>query len=115
MDKLISDYEVKTTSETRAELTKILAVFRKQGKKALPVLFGSHRKPEAVLLPAKLWQKILHEVGELEFANELLQRMSNTQVIEAVTYQQFHEEMQALKNDTANSKDANGEPRKDVQ
>lgn len=93
---LISDYEVKSTSETRAELTKILAGFRLQGKNALPVLFGSHRKPEAVLVPVKLWKKIINEIDDLQLELKVSERMSNSQESEAMTYEQFAAEMQVL-------------------
>lgn len=50
---------VETTSDVRRRLTQILAEFREQGLAARPVVFGSHRKPEAVLLPAELVEDVL--------------------------------------------------------
>jgi hypothetical protein len=42
---------VQPVSEAREQISKALARFRKLGKRAEPVIFGAHRKPEAVLLP----------------------------------------------------------------
>jgi hypothetical protein len=39
-------------SEVRQRLSGILARFRREGAAAEPVAFGSHRKPEAILLEA---------------------------------------------------------------
>jgi hypothetical protein len=38
-------------SEVRERLSGILARFRRDGGGAEPVVFGSHRKPEAIILP----------------------------------------------------------------
>ena len=43
--------QVHPLSEVRQQLSGILARFRREGAAAAPVAFGSHRKPEAVLLP----------------------------------------------------------------
>jgi PHD/YefM family antitoxin component YafN of YafNO toxin-antitoxin module len=67
-----------------------------QGKKALPILFGSHRKPEAVLVPVKLWKKIINELDELQLALTVSERMSNSQEGEAMSYEQFAAEMQVI-------------------
>jgi hypothetical protein len=44
-------------SEVRQRLSGILARFRREGAAAEPVAFGSHRKPEAVLLPYEVYQR----------------------------------------------------------
>ena len=43
--------QVHPLSEVRARLSGILARFRLEGAAAEPVAFGSHRKPEAILIP----------------------------------------------------------------
>lgn len=42
---------VQPLSEVRERLSGILARFRRDGNGAEPVVFGSHRKPEAIILP----------------------------------------------------------------
>jgi len=49
--------QVHPLSEVRARLSGILARFRREGAAAEPVAFGSHRKPEAILLPYELYER----------------------------------------------------------
>lgn len=72
--------EVKTTSETRANLTQLIAEFRRQGKAAQPIMFGSHRKAEAVLMPAWMWKRMADEIDDLKQNLQVLQRMQTSQV-----------------------------------
>ena len=44
-------------SEVRQRLSGILARFRREGAAAEPVAFGSHRKPEAILLPYVVYER----------------------------------------------------------
>lgn len=44
-------------SEVRQRLSGIVARFRREGAAAEPVAFGSHRKPEAVLLPYEAYER----------------------------------------------------------
>jgi hypothetical protein len=44
-------------SEVRRRLSGILAGFRREGAAAEPVAFGSHRKPEAILLPYEVYER----------------------------------------------------------
>ena len=44
-------------AEVRAQLSGILARFRREGATAEPVAFGSHRKPEAILLPYAVYER----------------------------------------------------------
>ena len=80
------------TSETRADLTKILEGFRKNGKKSLPILFGSHGKSEAVLAPAWLWKKMIDELDDLRLAITVLERLNSPQQYERVTLEQIQDE-----------------------
>lgn len=88
---LIAHYDVATTSDTRANLTKILARFREEGKKAKPIIFGSHRKVEAVLVPAKAWQRLIDELDDLKLAVTVLQRANNTQTTGPMSIEQLQE------------------------
>ena len=103
---LIKDYIVQNTSETRADLTKILEGFRKNGKKSLPILFGSHGKSEAVLAPAWLWKKMIDELDDLRLANTVLQRLSSTQQYERVTIEQIRAETEKRLDKLQSSTDA---------
>ena len=49
--------QVHPLSEVRQRLSGILARFRREGAAAVPVAFGSHRKPEAVLLPYEVYER----------------------------------------------------------
>jgi hypothetical protein len=49
--------QVHPLSEVRARLSGILARFRREGAAAEPVAFGSHRKPEAILLPYAVYER----------------------------------------------------------
>jgi len=49
--------QVHPLSEVRQRLSGILARFRRDGAEAEPVAFGSHRKPEAVLLPYEVYER----------------------------------------------------------
>ena len=44
-------------SEVRQRLSGIVARFRREGAAAEPVAFGSHRKPEAILLPYEVYER----------------------------------------------------------
>jgi PHD/YefM family antitoxin component YafN of YafNO toxin-antitoxin module len=105
---LIPEYEVKTTSETRQDLTKILADFRVKGKKAVPIIFGSHRKPEAVLVPAGIWKKILNEIDDLQLALTVQDRLSSPQNFEEVTFEQLRSEIDAMNAADEKLNDAKG-------
>jgi PHD/YefM family antitoxin component YafN of YafNO toxin-antitoxin module len=49
--------QVHPLSEVRQRLSGILARFRREGVEAAPVAFGSHRKPEAILLPYEAYER----------------------------------------------------------
>jgi hypothetical protein len=49
--------QVQPLSEVRKRLSGILARFRREGAAAVPVAFGSHRKPEAILLPYEVYER----------------------------------------------------------
>ena len=49
--------QVHPLSEVRARLSGILARFRREGAAAEPVVFGSHRKPEAILISYEAYER----------------------------------------------------------
>jgi hypothetical protein len=49
--------QVHPLSEVRQRLPGILARFRREGAAAEPVAFGSHRRPEAILLPYEVHER----------------------------------------------------------
>jgi PHD/YefM family antitoxin component YafN of YafNO toxin-antitoxin module len=103
---LIKDYIVQNTSETRADLTKILEGFRNNGKKSLPILFGSHGKSEAVLAPAWLWKKMIDELDDLRLAITVLERLNSPQQYERVTIEQIRAETEKRLDKLQSSTDA---------
>jgi PHD/YefM family antitoxin component YafN of YafNO toxin-antitoxin module len=63
--------QVHPLSEVRQRLSGILARFRREGAAAEPVAFGSHRKPEAVLLPYEVYERyeaLAHQRARLDNA-----------------------------------------------
>src|ERR1700716_1127468 len=50
---------VRPVSEAREQLSQALARFRREGAAAEPVIFGSHRKPEAVVVPFEVYAEIV--------------------------------------------------------
>lgn len=61
----MADSEVLTVGDARAGLTGALRRFRDDPDNAAPVLLGSHRKPEAVILPYARYRRLTtqHEAG----------------------------------------------------
>jgi antitoxin StbD len=66
--------EVLPTSEARALLTSITAQFREHGAACGPVLFGSHRVPEAALVPYELVELLDPIIEDLVIAARVRQR-----------------------------------------
>ena len=54
--------------EARTEIPKALRRFRIDGALAEPVVFGSHRRPEAVMIPFELYTALLPMIEELKSA-----------------------------------------------
>lgn len=87
---------VQTTSQTRADLTKILEEFRKLGRKAKPIVFGTHRKPEAVVLPAWLWKEQLEKLEKLQDELLVLRSRNNPQEFVPMSFQQFEDQVKKI-------------------
>ncbi len=71
---------VQPLSEVRARLSGILARFRREGAAAEPVAFGSHRKPEAVLIPYETYERYEALARQRERLDEVLSAAQSVQV-----------------------------------
>ena len=67
---------VETISDTRAALTTVVARFRKEGAQAEPVVFGDHRKPEAVLLSYETYQILLDVAEDVMLTRRAQERLA---------------------------------------
>ena len=56
---ILAEDGVQATSIARAELTTRVAEYKSLGAEARPIVFGSHRKPQAVILPYDLFTELL--------------------------------------------------------
>lgn len=73
------------TSTARRELTSILGQFREQGAQARPVVFGSHRKPEGVLLSYQSFERMLGLIEDLEIVAQIGKReRGEPEVVEGI-------------------------------
>lgn len=68
--------ETLPTTEARAKLSQIAAEFERQGVSGEPVTFGSHRRPQGVIIPWALWLEILPAIEDRLDANEARQRLN---------------------------------------
>lgn len=69
-------HEVLPTTEVRAKLSQIAAEFERRGIGAEPVAFGSHRRPQGIILPWELWLEILPAIEDQLDAAEARQRLT---------------------------------------
>jgi antitoxin StbD len=70
--------EVLPTTEVRAKLSQIAAHFERHGATAEPVTFGSHRRPQGVIIPWELWLEILPAIEDRLDALEARERLETT-------------------------------------
>lgn len=68
--------EVLPTTEARARLSQIVADFAQRGLSAEPVAFGSHRKPQGVIVPWELWVEVAPAVEDALDAAEARERLA---------------------------------------
>jgi antitoxin StbD len=69
-------FEVLPTSQARTDLSTTVDQFRTDGLLSSPVLFGSHRKAEAVIIPIELFEELLPAIEDIQL-NETLRRRIN--------------------------------------
>lgn len=66
--------EVFTSHAAREQLPSTLKRFRDEGISAEPLVFGPHRKAEAVVIPFELYSKLLPAIEEIEIAELIRER-----------------------------------------
>ncbi len=62
--------------DARDELPKALKRFRAEGIAAEPLVFGSHRKPEGVVIPFELYEELLPLVEDILIARTARERIA---------------------------------------
>ncbi|NQU37786.1 MAG: hypothetical protein HQ526_09375 [Actinobacteria bacterium] len=67
----VKKIQVLTTGEARDGLNQIAASFSMEGRQATPLMFGSHRKPQAVIVPVELWE-LIEDAWDLTQVDEVL-------------------------------------------
>ncbi len=67
-------FSVLPSREIRTELPKALDRFRHEGLASQPIVFGAHRKPEAVMIPFELYESLLPVIEDLEIAQIVRER-----------------------------------------
>lgn len=72
-----SHREILPTTQARAKLSQILAEFERDGVNAEPVTFGSHRRPQGVLIGWDLWLEILPAIEDRLDAIEARHRLDH--------------------------------------
>ena len=65
---------IETISGARRELTKHVARFRRDGLDAEPVVFGNHRRAEAVVVPYETFQLLLDVAEDIAIAERIRER-----------------------------------------
>ena len=69
--------EVIPTSEARTALPSVLSGFRRDGVAAEPMIFGSHRKPEGVVLPYAMFERLLPAIEEILLTETVRARLAS--------------------------------------
>ena len=54
--------------------------FREEGITADPVIFGSHRKPEAVTIPYEMFQALLPAIEDILLAETVRERLAQPEI-----------------------------------
>lgn len=62
--------------EAREHLSKYLKLFRDQGADAEPVIFGSHRKAEGVILSYQRYERLIEILDDLVASEEVRDAMA---------------------------------------
>ena len=68
--------QVIPTSEARTALPSVAKRFRLQGLGAEPMVFGAHRKPEGVVLPYELFERLLPAIEDVLLAEAVRARLA---------------------------------------
>ncbi len=68
--------EVMPVGEAREALSQVLAIFRREGRNAKPVFFGSRRQAEAVIIPVELFEDLVPLMEDVLIAREVRARLA---------------------------------------
>jgi antitoxin StbD len=68
---------VEPTSVARSQLSTALKRFRRDGVHAEPLVFGSHRRAEGVVLPWALYEAVLPAIEDAQIAPVLRERIAD--------------------------------------
>lgn len=69
--------DVLPTNEARARLNQIAAMFDRVGAAGEPVTFGSHRRPQAVIVPWELWRQLAPAIEDVLDVDTARARLEN--------------------------------------
>jgi len=72
--------EVLPVSQAREELSKVIRRFKEEGLSSKPIIFGSHRKPEAVTIPYELFEALLPAIEDVLLAETIRERSQQSPV-----------------------------------
>ena len=64
------------SGEARNHLAEYLRAFREEGQAAKPVVFGSHRRPEGVILSYEMYLRLMDTVDDVAIAQEVNERIA---------------------------------------
>lgn len=73
----MTHFHVQSTSDARTHLSSALKLFRRDGVNAEPLVFGSHRRPEGVVIPFELFEAILPAIEDAQIAPLLRERIAD--------------------------------------
>jgi antitoxin StbD len=65
------------SGDARVALPAALRRFRVEGVSAEPLIFGAHRRPEAVVIPFELYAQLLPVIEDLEIAQLVRDRSAS--------------------------------------
>jgi hypothetical protein len=83
--------QVHPLAEIRARLSGIVARFRREGAAAEPVAFGSHRKPEAILISYEAYERYEALAGQRARLDVALSAAQSVQVEEPGSFSAEHD------------------------
>jgi PHD/YefM family antitoxin component YafN of YafNO toxin-antitoxin module len=73
---MASPQTVIPSAEARDHLSSYLKLFRERGGQADPVVFGSHRKPEGVILSYERYERQMEILDELVASEEVREALA---------------------------------------
>lgn len=69
---------VTPTSKARGELSHTLERFRRDGVVAEPMVFGGHRRPEGVVIPFEMFERLLPAIEDVLLAEDVRARLASS-------------------------------------